>query len=350
MGLAVHDERLTVRVGAVTLLLVAGVVVALVALGRFSLRDSFTATVYYEYAGALREGADVQVAGRVIGKVTNIALVPIHAAVAPEHPLHGTGGVAVIIRIERRHAAMAPVNGEYFLSAKGIIGDSFVEIGPPVGDAPRGRPLRAGEAVRGVDAPRMDRSLLDSYDSVQTSQGLLAGLAPEARRLGRSLGELGDALDGLRPPADDAGDGAPFAALVAEIRATARAWDEAGLRWQDVTGVADRARQTMAHIDAAVADIRGRVQALREAFARLGVHMPADLRARLEQALARAEASLARIEHITTGVQALMAYIERGQGTIGALLKDPEFSDDAKNLGKMLKRHPWRLIGPPPRE
>ena len=349
MSLAVHDERLTVRVGAVTLLLVAGAVVALVTLGRFSLRDSFAATVYYEYAGALREGADVQVAGRVIGKVTGIALVPIHQAAAPEHPLHGTGGVAVTIRLERRYADMAPVNGEYFLSAKGIIGDSFVEIGPPVDDAPRGRPLRAGEAVRGVDAPRIDRSLLDSYDSVKTSQGLLAGLAPEARRLGRSLNELADALDGLLPPEARPAD-APFPALVAEIRATARAWDQAGLRWQDITGVAGRARQTVAHIDAAVTEVRGRVQTLREAFARLGVHVPEDMRARLEQALARAEASLARIDHIIEGVQTLMAYLERGQGTIGALLNDPEFSDDAKSLGKMLKRQPWRLIGPPPRE
>jgi hypothetical protein len=34
-----------------------------------------------------------------------------------------------------------------------------------------------------------------------------------------------------------------------------------------------------------------------------------------------------------------------GRGTVGALLHDPEFIDDAKQLGKTLKRQPWRIFG-----
>ena len=39
--------------------------------------------------------------------------------------------------------------------------------------------------------------------------------------------------------------------------------------------------------------------------------------------------------------------IARGEGTIGRIQHDPEFPEDAKELGKILKRTPWRVIGHP---
>jgi hypothetical protein len=30
-------------------------------------------------------------------------------------------------------------------------------------------------------------------------------------------------------------------------------------------------------------------------------------------------------------------------------MKDPEFPEDAKELGKILKRQPWKIIGRPPK-
>ena len=36
-----------------------------------------------------------------------------------------------------------------------------------------------------------------------------------------------------------------------------------------------------------------------------------------------------------------------GEGSLGRLMADPEFADDAKDLGKIMKRHPWRILERP---
>lgn len=349
MGLAVHDERLTLRVGTTTLALVAALVAGMLALGRCELRPRFTATVYFAHTGPLREGAEVQVASQVIGKVTDISLLPAYRITDPAHPLYGTGGVAVQLRIEKRRAHMAPVNGEYFLGAKGLIGEAFVEIARPPDGAPPGRPLQQGDAVRGVDAPQLDRALWRSYASLKQSQALLAELAPEAARLGQSMAALGTTLDGL--DAAVPGEGmAPWRALVAEAQGVAETWSGGELRWQDVSAVAAQARRTVDRARALLAEMEQRVQVLSAALDSVRGRVPDGLGDRLAAALAQAEASLDRVGGIVANVEALMAGIEHGQGTIGALLGDPEFSDDAKQLGKLIKRQPWRVIAPPPRQ
>ena len=34
-------------------------------------------------------------------------------------------------------------------------------------------------------------------------------------------------------------------------------------------------------------------------------------------------------------------------GTVGALMNDKEFADDAKKLGRYIKRHPWEFLTRP---
>ncbi|HUS69040.1 MAG TPA: hypothetical protein VMZ28_31100, partial [Kofleriaceae bacterium] len=80
---------------------------------------------------------------------------------------------------------------------------------------------------------------------------------------------------------------------------------------------------------------------------RVRARLPDDLVARLERSLDGARAAVARLEAIAATGQELAARVRRGQGTIGALMNDPEFSDDAKQLGRILKREPWRVIGHP---
>jgi hypothetical protein len=46
-------------------------------------------------------------------------------------------------------------------------------------------------------------------------------------------------------------------------------------------------------------------------------------------------------------VAEINARIARGEGSLGKLMKDPEFPEDAKALGKIMKRQPWRIIQRP---
>jgi len=65
------------------------------------------------------------------------------------------------------------------------------------------------------------------------------------------------------------------------------------------------------------------------------------------QTLTAADTALARLEGVQAKVADLMGIIDRGEGSLGRIANDPEFPEDAKELGKILKRTPLRVIGHP---
>ena len=73
-----------------------------------------------------------------------------------------------------------------------------------------------------------------------------------------------------------------------------------------------------------------------------------DLSRKLRAAIAATDSALAKIEAVQAKVDGLLAMIDRGEGTIGKIANDPEFPEDAKDLGKLMKRAPWKIIGRPP--
>jgi ABC-type transporter Mla subunit MlaD len=348
VGLAVHDERLIQRVGTVVLLVLAGSIALLIGMQRCNLRESFVATVYFEHAGPLREGADVQVAGRVIGKVASISLVPGKRAAREHHPLAGRDGVAVRIRLQTRFAYMAPRNGAYFISAKGVMGERYLEIGAPPDNGPRERPLAAGDEVRGVDAPYLDRALWQGYLSMMIAQGFLEEIAPQVQTLARVVRELWDTLEqmdagpktrALVDALDQLGD---------QARTTLAPLQAQGMSWSDLTRLTERTQRTLARTRALIAEVRESAKSAGDTLARIDAQIPPDLMDRLSNTLATVERSVERAETIMATLGELVAMIERGQGTVGALLSDPELFDDVKVLGKMLKNSPWRVVAPPP--
>ncbi|WP_428262211.1 MlaD family protein [Haliangium sp.] len=350
MALAVHDQRLTTRVGAGALVAVAGLVLTMLVLARCEVRERLSAVIYFEHVGPLREGAEVQVAGRVIGAVSAITLVPSRQARAPGHPLAGRDGVGVFVRIERRRAFMAPVNGEYFISAKGIIGERFIEVGPPVDGSAYGRPIAHGDELRGVDAPHLDRALWRAYDSLMLSRRFLSEIGPEARALMRSLEALEATLDDMEAVARGRALWAALGELADEAQPAVDGWRESELTWADLAALRSRTEAMLARTQAATRDLRARAVAIEDTLSRIGAQIPDDLGERLGSTFDTIERALAKSERILASVNQLVAMIERGQGTAGALLNDPEFFDDVKALNKVLERNPWRVVGPPPAE
>ena len=69
--------------------------------------------------------------------------------------------------------------------------------------------------------------------------------------------------------------------------------------------------------------------------------------ARAEQAIDAMRGALAQVEPLLARLDELGARIASGEGSLGRLMADPEFADDAKDLGKIMKRHPWRILERP---
>ena len=342
----VSDERRQLRVGAALLVLVAVAVVGVVLLDGVHLRSGFHVNVYFQHAGALEEGADVQVAGRVIGTVQSIALVTAKEASDPSHPLYPTGGVACNVRIERRFRYLTRQRGALFVSSKGIIGTAFLEQGPPDDGGDPGPPLDDGDAIRGVDPPRMDRVMMRSYQNLLISRAFLSDVAPEAHRLGRALNELADTLETVEQrPGDFAAMAQSTRDLSTQLEAVQGKWDRADLHLEDVQALAAKARQTIDRTKKAMADIRAKLDELDADTVRLRAALPRAAPARFRLAIDKTRKALAKIDHISAMLDQLSAMVARGEGNIGGLTHDPEFSDYAKKIGKILKRTPWRVLG-----
>jgi len=350
VSLLAGEERRAEKIGAVVLvLLVAAVGFVVFLSGKIHFGRTVRIQVLFREVGALHEGARVMVAGRQVGHVTAIGLVPA-AGLPSDHPLAGVGGAAAWVKIRSRDTDMVPVNGEYFISSRGALAERYLEVGPPPGGAAHGRPVRDGDVVRGVDPPSLDRTLQRTYDNLERAREFSEYVGPDAHELVTQTRALAATLVELDPGPDGLSDAA---------RRWSAALDEARRAWATL----DAAGADPAHVEAMAASVARTTEAARTSLRLLRAR--ADLlSAGLDRSMGKARAAgpqlaklratldemaklSAKADRILAKVQDLSARIARGEGTIARLQHDPEFPEDAKALGKMIKRHPWRLFGHP---
>jgi ABC-type transporter Mla subunit MlaD len=342
--LLAQDVRLTRRVGAVTLLvLAAGIAFAIFIAPQIEWGPHIRIRVYFHHTGGLREGAPLVVGGRSIGRVESISPLA-HGAPGP---LGGAPGVAVTVAVARGAAERVRRDGDVFIASRGALAERYLEIGPSRGEAPV---LAEGDELLGRDPPTLDRVLERTWNNLTVSSAFVREVRPEYEGLRREIARLGESIDELVGEVIAAGGGAVFLELAA-LRAEARALREVGLGGD--AGLV-RFDAVIAGTRALIARGRGELDALGAAADRLAAGAGA-IRARaagagLERfgvAIARARAALAKIDPLLAKVAELSGRLARGEGSLGRLMRDPEFPEDAKALGKLLKRQPWKIIGRP---
>lgn len=364
----VAGERLATKVGAVALLLAAaGVIFVAAVLPQLAGARAARVRVYYLELAGLKEGAPVRSAGEQIGRVEAIALSPAGAGGA-DSPLSGQAGAVVHLAIDEDGLARTWRGGAYVISSSGPLAARYVEVIPPRSARPEDQaPLVSGMALRGVDPPTLDRVLQRTWTNLSIARRFFEQVAPEALALRREVSALLLTLQQVRraeaAPASPSG-AAPAAGLVSddrvaqplvELRALAA---EAELAWRDVVGgrpavarlqaVAGRARATWRGASASAAELFSLIEALRADLARVSAQLTAAApSAKLAALLAQLDVLGAKLAAVEGSARVIAERWQRREGTLGRLLTDPEFPEDAKELGKILKRQPWRIFGHP---
>ena len=344
------SERLATRVGTVSLAVLAAAIVFFVFVyGRIEWGVRDRVRVYFHHTGGLKEGAPMIVAGRTIGHVESIALAP-HAPL-----LGGDDGVVAIVAIERGAAERVGKGGDVFVSSRGALSERYLEIGP----APEpGAPFHDGDEVVGRDPPTLDSVLNRAWTNMLAFQAFNERMQPEVAALREQVTAMEgnfDAVTNTLPAVGvAAGQTAPLIADANDVIAAVthiREVDlggEAGLA--RATALVDHARTTVAHARAAIANLRAQLDALQVAVDQLRARIDAkspQLAARLDDAIARGKSALDKVDPMLAVVAEIVDRVQRGEGTVGKLANDPEFPEDAKELGKIMKREPWRIVGHP---
>ena len=295
-----------------------------------------TVRVSMATTGALRAGDKVRLAGRDVGEVRGAVRV------------HGGAGqsdrVELTVFVERAWAHELRKNSELFVATPSVLGEAYLEIGPPAHHAVPEAPVVEGDVLRGIDPPEIDKFLVRSEESIRRALALLRENRPALDELLGAGDELLATLSGL--PADRGqmrriadqtaaafvAGGALVSSLrdsnaVPRVRATAR----------ELSAIADRAGPELASLGERLDRAIARIDAVSAIF-------DDDRRARLSGALAAARRAVATGEKIAADVRALVASVERGEGTIGGIMADQELFDDLHETHRILKSQPWTFI------
>jgi ABC-type transporter Mla subunit MlaD len=338
------DAHLARRVGTVALAVIAlATVFFVVVYDRIEWGSHVRVRVFFHTTGGLSEGAPFVVAGRTVGKVESVALVPRGASKL----LGDADGIVVTVAIDAGEADRLDHGGDVFVASKGALSGKYLELGPTP-EPTRG--LKEGDELVGADPPSLDRVLQRTWDNLQTMGAFAGELKPELDALKAQLKELGQNLDqtpGVERFAPLIADASDAIDQLQHLRDVALGGDLGAARLGNM----------IAHGRHALADARVALDKLSASASQLGAGLDA-LKARLgskgEEALARFQlaidrtrAAIAKIEPLMAEVDALNASLEAGDGSMMKLMHDPEFPEDAKELGKILKRHPWRVMDHP---
>jgi ABC-type transporter Mla subunit MlaD len=348
VSLLAQDERLARRVGAVAVLVLGATIACLVfLLDRIELGSPIRIRIVFHRIAGLRDHAALVVAGQPVGRIEAIVPLP-----------HGTGGllsgevgVAVTVAVDGDSAWKVPAAAEIFVASRGPLSDRYLEVAPPHGDP--GPAIRDGQELRGIDPPSLDNILQHTWTNITTFKLFVETVKPELQALRRQLDELRAQLDQLAPGAGGASAGVE--ALSTEARAllagARHTYDTAlggdpGL--DSMLAMARDARAAVAQIRAAIDVLGPRATALTANLARVrGDLAAADPIAHAEQAIAQIRTALDKIDPLLAKLDELGDRIARGEGSLGRLMQDPEFPEDAKDLGKIMKRQPWKIIARP---
>jgi phospholipid/cholesterol/gamma-HCH transport system substrate-binding protein len=135
--------------------------------------------VTYNFAGGIELGSHVRLSGIKVGKVEEIDFfspmpnqkVSIKEAGSADKD-NGLAYTPVRLKISVRKAALPGIrkNSNFYINLAGLIGERYIEITPGSIDSAQ---LLAGDTVAGVDPPRIDQLISQSFNLAGKIQELI---------------------------------------------------------------------------------------------------------------------------------------------------------------------------------
>jgi ABC-type transporter Mla subunit MlaD len=322
--------RLQQAVGAVVLLLLGAAISWVLLMSGRTVGRGLTVNMEMKSPGALRVGAKVRLAGREIGEVRGMT--------------SGKSTVDIQAFVLRDWAGHVRNNSQFFVASSSVLGEAYLEVGPPRDQASPGPPVTDGERVRGADPPEIDDLLAHSERNLRTILGLLRESRPEMDELLKNGDSLLTTLSGL--PADPGQMGRIRDQFVAALDSGASLLEAArqagGVERvkkiaRDLGTIADTAGPELSRLGARLETAMARFEQMAELFS-------PERRAQLERAMATFRKTVAIGENLMKDVRALTRLVESGRGAVGAFLADKELFDDLHETHRILKSQPWTLI------
>lgn len=338
------EKHLELKVGAVILIALVLLIAFILLLSDFSFKSKRELTVYFQNPGGLSPGAAVKAAGRKAGAVQEMTFI---GQEGPTNPLtQKPAMVRVLIEIDEEIYRALRADAKFYITTKGMLGDPFLEIAPGFSKASYSEEI----TLFGIDPPRLDLFMADTYVLVKGLSGIIERNANDLDALiggsARLVGTLDRALE-----ADGGVEVAKvndifnnIDGLVSDTRRLVGGVQKLYVDDPDVArtigNMASLTRKLDNEVEPLLAEIKSALLGIERVTGTLG---PEEQR-RIKAAVAKIDDIASRTDKMIARGDAVMLRLERGEGTVGQLLKDEEIYDDLKELIRDIKRHPWKLI------
>lgn len=332
------ERRLEIRVGALLLLAIAGVLGLLYLMGELALKKPPSLSILFSHTGNVVQGAPVKLGGVQVGKVETIELDPMRRD-ADGNPLP----VKMDVSVDDRTLKALHTDAMVTVATVGPLGEPYLELSPGSANAPM---LPKDAVLRGTDAPRLDlvalrlsgfldaasRALNENPHALETIVGGVSSLTRDVDQvLNENRGDVRTLATELSAAAKD------LRALAAVAR---RNFEPNGKGQQLLNDAAASAKVLRQDVPQISEDAK---RTLAQLAALSGQFDQADMQ-KLKLAIDRYTAAGEKLDRLADRGDRLLGQIEAGQGTLGALQKDPKLYNDIKALVEDLRKHPWKIL------
>jgi phospholipid/cholesterol/gamma-HCH transport system substrate-binding protein len=341
-----HDPRMAsprsieVKVGILILTAIGLLAGFVIIMGGVNFQPTYPIYVEFDNPGGLQAGAPVKIAGVKVGKISEIQFRGAEVSdAARRDPL-----VRMKVTLEKRFQKSVRENSLFYVTTQGVLGEQFLAIEPGSQDRPS---LPEGSIVRGIDPPRLDMLLSESYELLHTSV-----LAIRENRK-----EFAEAFDGLRKTLKGTGDlmdknGDKLDRIVTNVETMsaegAETLKEARSKYVNNPQI-DRILASTDSVTGALAkdtpvllaDAKTTMANAKRITTTLGGE---EEQAKMKQALNDVVEVTARVKKITADAETIVGQIKRGKGTAGALMMDEQLYDDLQEMVRDVKHNPWKFF------
>ncbi|MGZ3417282.1 MAG: MlaD family protein [Polyangiales bacterium] len=337
--MAAGGKNIEVKVGALILVSMVLLGAFIVVMGGLSVARVYTLYVDFDNPNGLQIGAPVRIAGVKVGKVDSLEFLGGKKDLGvPWRAL-----VRVKLSIEEKVKPAIHEDATFVITTQGVLGEPFVAIVP--GD-PEKPPMKEGSIRQGKDPPRLDLFLAEASDLMHFAHealtkengplqdiakhgaSLIKGLdllVSENRetitRITKNTETLSKAAIELVDATKEKVDGPQIKRILHNIDVTTAALAK------DTGPLLQKTQSAISHVDEIATDTLGPEQ-----------------RASIKKTLKEIEAIATSANKTASDVNAIVAHIKSGKGTIGAFVMDEEIYDDLQEMLRDIKHNPWKLF------
>ncbi|MFZ5897334.1 MAG: MlaD family protein [Myxococcota bacterium] len=335
------QRSIEVKVGALILVALGLLGAFVVVMGGLSFEPTFTVYVSFHNPGGLQAGAPVRISGVKVGRVSSMEFRggQIDPKTNQREPL-----IRAVAKLEKRYQEAVRENSRWFVTSQGVLGEMFLAVEPGSFDKPM---LADGAVVQGISPPRLDLLLSESYELLHRAY---LGITNNEQKLQetfdglhRTLKASGDFFEKNEEKLSRTMDNVE--GLSKEAKETLAAARERYVDGPQVTRIMNDVERTAAsvgrNVDPLLSDGRELVASGKKIAHALGSDEQLE---RYRTATRDLTDAAAEAKHLAKGAQAVVSHVQKGKGTLGALVMDEAVYDDLQEMLRDLKHNPWKFF------